>query len=141
MPLTLWDKRTWVLHHRDRYDRESIRHARRGEAAYSSTQNCFFVQFEGKASELWWIGDLVEHRLFQRFDRYGMHQQNYQERWQYARKLGFTKGCICLRGGLLAPSDRWFTEATARGNELIFEPESLYRGVLYGRRKSDNYFR
>jgi hypothetical protein len=132
LSFTLWDKRTWVLHHQDRYDRETIRHARRGHAAYSSSQNCFFVQFEGKASELWWIGDLVEHHLFQRFDRFGLHQQDYQKRWRYARQIGFSKGCYCMRPGLLTPSDRWFAEAAARGNELIFEPESLYRGVLYG---------
>ena len=58
--------------------------------------------------------------------------EGYQERWQMARQLGFSKGCICSRTGLLSPGLHWLAEAAERRKELIFDYEGLYRGILYG---------
>lgn len=132
MNWVLWDKPTWVKYHPDRYGPDSVSLARLGKEAYTPEQNCFFVQFDGPASECLWFGDLVEQRVMKKFDPDGLHQEGYQERWQYARQLGFTKGCACGRPELLTPGDLWFAYAVERGTELIFEPESLYRGVLMG---------
>jgi hypothetical protein len=128
----LWNKATWVLHHSDRYSDESVSHAKLGKDAYAPERNCFFVQLDGPASECLWFGDLVEQRLMKKFDPDGLHLENYPERWQYARQLGFAKGCSCSRPGLLSSGDYWFANAAERGTELIFEPESLYRGILFG---------
>ena len=132
MNFILWDKRSWVTSHRDRYSVDSVTAALHGKGSYSQEHNCFFIQFNGPPSDLLWFGDLVKHRLFQRFDKNGLHQAGYQERWQHARQLGFTRGCVSGPSGLLDTGDTWFWEATERGEELIIEFESLYRGILYG---------
>jgi hypothetical protein len=82
-----------------------------------------------------WFGDLIEHRLLMKFSRWDGNTpepEDYQSRWQYARQLGFTNGCACGPPGLLSTGDRWFALAADRSKALIFEPESLYRGVLFG---------
>jgi hypothetical protein len=132
MKFILWDKCTWVKHHHGRYSDECVRLAEEGQGPYTQDHNCFFVQFDGPSSDLLWIGDLVEHRLFQHFEQASLHLEGYQQRWQFARQLGFSKGCFCSRSGILHSGDYWFSQAAERGNELIFEFESLYRGILYG---------
>jgi hypothetical protein len=132
MNFILWDKRTWVEHHNSRYSDESIRLADEGQGPYTQEQNCFFVQLDGPSCNLFWFGDLIEHRLFQHFEKASLHLEGYQERWQLARQLGFSKGCFCSRSGVLHSGDYWFSQTVERGDELIFEAESLYRGILYG---------
>jgi hypothetical protein len=135
MHFILWDKRTWVKRHPNRYSEASASHARRGKEAYAQEQNCFFVEFDGGVSDCLWSGDLIEHRTLQKFTKWDSpfpEPEDYQSRWEYARQLGFPNGCACGPRGLLDTGDRWFSLATERGKTLIFEPESLYRGVLFG---------
>ncbi len=132
MKWVLWDKVTWVQRHPERYGQESVRCANEGQGPYSGQQNCFFVQFDGKASDLLWFGDLVEHALFLHMQKDSLHLDGYQERWGYAQQLGFSHGCYTERPGLLAPGDPWFALAAGRGDELLIEFESLYRGILFG---------
>ncbi len=132
MHLILWNKSTWVLHHRDRYEKHRVNRAKHGKEAYTPEHNSFFVQFDGPAANCLWFGDLIEQRLLQRFDANGLHLEGYQARWHYARQLGFSNGIECGRPGLLSSGDPWFSRAAERGKELIFEPESLYRGILMG---------
>jgi hypothetical protein len=136
MKFILWDKRTWVEHHPDHYSPESVRRAGAGRAQYTQDQNRFFVQLDGPASDCLWFGDLIEHRALQGFRAWDTdtspEPEGYQERWQYARQLGFPHGCICGPTGLLDTGDRWFALAAERSRKPLFEPESLYRGVLYG---------
>lgn len=131
MKLILWDKRTWVREHRDHFSLDVINEARAGRGAYNSEQNTFFVQYDGPPNDLLWFGDLIEYRLLQQFQMPVAFDAEYQERWQFAKKLGFTNGCHCYRPGLLSSSDKWFAES-ARAGDLLFEPESLYRGILFG---------
>ncbi len=132
MKWVLWDKATWVQHHPERYSEESVRRADNGRDAYSGQQNSFFVQFKGNVSDLLWFGDLVEHAVFRSFSTVPTPVEGYQERWDYARQMGFSRGCFGGRSGLLSPGDSWFTSAAGRGDELLIEFESLYRGVLFG---------
>jgi hypothetical protein len=132
MHLILWNKSTWVLHHPDRYDRRSVRMARQGKEAYIPEDNTFFVQFDGPAVDCLWFGDLIERHLLRRFDANGLHLDGYQARWQYARQLGFSNGVECGRPGLLSPGDPWFSRSAERGEELLFEPDSLYLGIVMG---------
>jgi hypothetical protein len=133
MKFVLWDKRTWVEHHDDHYRSLIVKRAKQGQAAYNEDQNCFFVEFDGPPSDLLWFGDLVEQRVLQRFVQGSFPgSEEYQKRWQYARQLGFSNGCACCPTGLLSPGEHWFALAAERGKTLVFEPESLYRGVLYG---------
>jgi len=132
MKWVLWNKSTWVTHHPDRYGEERVRLAGGGQRSYTQEQNSFFVQFDGPASDCLWFGDLVEHRLLKGFDKNGIELEGDQERWQYARQLGFSDGCHCKRPGVLDTGDHWFAVQAERSDELLFEFESLYRGVLYG---------
>jgi hypothetical protein len=136
MHFTLWDKRTWTIHHKDRVRPRTVQAAQDAEGTYQQEHNLIFVQFKGKASDLFWFGDLVEHRLFQAFKKgEAGHEKegNHDERWHMARSLGFSDGCHCVRPGLLNSSDQWLSDsAIHRNGDFVFETESLYRGILFG---------
>ena len=136
MKWVLWDKRTWVMHHAEVYHSKSVANAEVGRASYQAGRNCFFLEFDGPARDLLWVGDLVEHRLLQKFTSWDTsispEPESYQTRWQFARRMGFTNGCECSPTGLLSTGDRWFAMAAENSQALIFEPESLYRGALFG---------
>ena len=129
--LTLWDKRSWVEYHHERYSDESVKNAREGKYAYTPEKNRFFVQFDSPPSECLWFGDLMQQHLFQHMTKDSGLVEGFQERWKYARLHGFSHGCAS-RPGLLSSGDPWFADATGRGDELIIEYESWYRGILYG---------
>ncbi len=130
----LWDKRTWVKHHAELYCDKSVANAEEGIFSYLAGQNCFFLEFDGPARDLLWIGDLVAHRVMQEFSPWDTNSspepESRRQRRQFARQIGFTNGCACSPTGLLNPGNRWFPLAAERSQALIFEPESLYRGYL-----------
>ena len=128
---TLWDKCSWVLHHPERFSESTRAAAKAGRDAYDQEHNGFFVQFDGPASDLLWFGDLIEQRVLQQFNKHNATSDEYQQRWRFARGLGFSNGCTCSRPGLLSPSDYWYSDG-AKPGDLLFEPEALYRGILYG---------
>ncbi len=132
MAFILWDRKTWVEHHSERYSEAARREVKMETGAYAPGQNTFFVQFDGKSSDLLWIGDLVERRLLQHFNQQSIYRKGYEERWQLARKLGFTNGCVCTRPGLLSAGNYWLTEVGHQHGDLVFDPEALFRGVLFG---------
>ena len=136
MKWVLWDKRTWVMHHAELYHSKTVANAVEGRSSYLTEQNCFFLEFDGPARDLLWMGDLVEHRLLQKFTTWdtssSQEPESYQQRWQFARRIGFSKGCQCSPTGLLDTGGRWFAVAAEYSQALILEPESLYRGVLFG---------
>src|SRR6266566_5847990 len=131
MHFTLWDKRNWVLHHPERFSESTRFAAKAGRDAYDQAHNGFFVQFDQAASDLLWFGDLVEQRVLRRFTQNNATTAEYQKRWRFARQLGFSNGCFCTRPGVLSPADYWFSDGALPG-DLLFEPEALYRGILYG---------
>ncbi len=131
MYLTLWDKRSWVLHHPARFSESTCFAAKAGRDAYDQEHNGFFVQFNGPPSDLLWFGDLIEQRILQQFNRHNATTDEYQRRWQFARSFGFSNGCTCSRPSLLSPSDYWYSDGASSG-DMLFEPEALYRGILYG---------
>jgi hypothetical protein len=128
---SLWDKRSWVLMHQDRFSRTNVSLALRGVNAYRQERNTFFLQFHGPPVDLLWFGDLMEQNLFRMLESYKAHDEESVKRYREARDLGFPRGCHTSRPGLLDTSDRWFSENAGNG-DLIFEPEAIYRGSLYG---------
>lgn len=132
MKFLLWDKPTWVAHHKDRFCPEIIRRAELGQDAYTPEKNCFFVQYDGDPRNLLWFGDLVEHRLLQTFQKGGYGDEAYRKRRQMARSLGFSNGCSCSCSGLIKPGNQWLTDpAIHREGDYLFEPECLYRGIVF----------
>jgi hypothetical protein len=132
MHFTLWDKPTWVLRHRDRYAPATAYEAEGRRLSYAPEHNISFVQFHGEVADLLWIGDLIEHRLLQTLSEKFSTGDEYAERLRLARHLGFTNGCICERPAVLNSGSPWFSEVGHRNGDFVFEPEALYRGMLFG---------
>src|SRR5579885_1535246 len=91
----------------------------------------------GKIPYLRWFGDLAEHRLLQQLNLHGPSDEAYQRRLAAARQVGASQGFSCSRPGLLTPSREegcWLTRVgfSVQPGELVFAPEQLYRGCLYG---------
>src|SRR6266566_1852140 len=58
--------------------------------------------------------------------------EHHPERLRLARQLGFSRGCDSDRPGLLCTGERWFSDVGHRNGDFVFEPEALYRGVVFG---------
>lgn len=135
MQLILWDKRTWVIEHADRYSDTATDRAEYGMDCYADEHNYFFVQFVSDPRDCLWFGDLAERRVFKKFSPWKWNTsvpEDYQARWTYVRQCGFTLGCVTCPTGLLDPGDRWFAVQAERGKDLLLDFESLYRGILFG---------
>lgn len=111
--LTLWDHLSWMREHVEQYSRSRRSFWKARSGPYAPERNAFFIQYEGKPGDLLWFGDLVTKRLLE------FHQ----------------KGALTVsRPGLLTPpkaQSMWLTSARRRSGAVLFEPESLYRGVLF----------
>lgn len=133
MHFVLWDKPTWVNHPKDRYRESTMDSVRRRSEAYTQELNCFFVHFDGPATDLLWFGEMIEQNILHRFDAATQDDEHgtYQQQWMFARRMGFTDGCTCSRPNVLNSGDPWFAY-NERAGDMIFEPEALYRGILFG---------
>lgn len=131
MCFLLWTKRSWILAHQDHYREGVIREAEQARGVYSPEHDRPFVQYSGDVADLLWFGDLMKERLLQNFQRRPNGDPTYEERWQRARNFGFPRGCYTQQPGLLRGENRWFAENTREG-DLLFEPEAVYRGIVYG---------
>jgi hypothetical protein len=137
MKFRLWNRRSWTLAHRECFSTTTVRDAEKREGSYRPEAEEYFLQFDGPASDLLWFGDLVEYRLLQQLNLHGPSDQPYQRRLAYARQVGASQGFSCSRPGLLSPSREegfWLTRVgfSVQPGELVFAPEQLYRGCLYG---------
>jgi hypothetical protein len=126
----LWDRRSWVLGHQERYSQNFVKKVREAKGPYAPEQEQYFVEFDGQASELLWFGDLVEHRLLQHLSATQEGDPTLSTRLELARALGCSHGCSTGIGGLLQPDTKWLA-FHARAGDLLFDPEALFRGVLY----------
>jgi hypothetical protein len=117
LPLTLWDKRSWVKAHPTRYGKSVHRRAEHQRETYAPEHALYFLQYHGPPEDLLWVGDLIAKRLLKR------------------GKESTPEHCWTSRPAVLTPAGSdscWLNRALALGDEVLFEPESLYRGVLYG---------
>lgn len=133
MPFVVWDKRTWIREHEDRYEYYTIRMAKFGKGPYTSARNQLFVQYVGNPDDFLWFGDLLQLGLLRNVrseQRARAKTDQQKQRVQMAGILGFANGCVCSRPGILSPSDQWFSEER-QADEWFFEPDVLYRGILY----------
>jgi hypothetical protein len=137
MRFLLWNRRSWTLAHRECFSATTLRDAVVQEGSYRLEAEEYFLQFDGPASDLLWFGDLVEYRLLQQLNLQGPSDELYQRRLAYARRVGVSQGFSCSRPSLLTPSREegfWLTRVgfSVQSGELVFAPEQLYRGCLYG---------
>jgi len=113
LSLTLWDRLSWIKEHADQYSVKVRRVWKQQKGPYAPERNICFLQYEGPPSDLLWIGDLIEKQLLRGHVRGGF---------------------VVDRPGLLSPAKRdarWLTVARDHSGAVLFEPESLYRGVLF----------
>jgi hypothetical protein len=126
---TLWNRTSWVREHFDHYGRESRRQWKQQKRAYAPERDTYFLQYEGPTEDLLWCGNLIaNHQL-------GRRPSSSASR--HGKKLEVPPTYTYFevsRSGLLTPghSDtQWLINAMQLGEGVLFEPESLYRGVLY----------
>ncbi len=115
---TLWDRRSWVLAHPERYGRETLKYARnrtKTKGFGPDTPRFFFLQYEGPTEDLLWFGDVIAGNL--------LHKQGAQ-----------SSPFVVSRRGLLQRSTHQALSLQygRHPGEMLLDPESLYRGVLYG---------
>jgi hypothetical protein len=129
----IWNPRTWVLAHLDDYREATIyRATSQPEGAWPNL--AFFVEFLGPAEDLLWFGNLVKYRLLQK-KPLNIRAEEKGPREHILQGQGVSEAFVCGRPGLLTPekdSVIVLSHATNRSGSLLFEPESLYRGALYG---------
>lgn len=116
LSLTLWDRVSWAKQHPERYGETSRRRGEKQVDSYAPERLLYFLQDEGNPADLLWCGDLIaDRKLNQGAESSPTHF------WT-------------SRSGLLKPAHSdscWFTRAVVSRDEVLFEPESLYRGVLF----------
>ena len=119
LQLTLWDRITWVKAHLDRYGYHTQLSWKQRVKAYAPENNVYFLQHTGATADLLWCGDLIAHRK--------LGHVVSEPKGKRSREFA------SARPGLLTPrasDSNWLRNAWREG-EMLFEPESLYRGVLY----------
>lgn len=126
LSLTLWDRASWVEAHPELYGRCSQWQRKRQMLAYAAEKEIYFLQYQGPPQDLLWCGDiLATWPVLPPPSALAESEEAQPRPWHTV---------LCLdRPGLLAPPKRssvWFRHAMSTG-ALLFEPESLYRGVLY----------
>lgn len=115
---TLWDRRSWVLAHPERYGGTTTKFARRETPSSSyghRNGRHFLLQYEGAPGDLFWFGDVITGDDL------------------YEGTSGRSPFRVARRG-LLQPSHHQarFLRHGRQPGELLFDVECLYRGVLYG---------
>lgn len=111
LSFTLWDRIRWVKEHLELYKSKKLKEVDQQRRAYAPERNTRFLQYEGPSRDLLWCGELIENSL-----------------------LGWTKKFVVRRPAILTPAinnARWLTTARKYSGAILFEPESLYRGVLF----------
>ncbi len=111
LSFTLWDRIRWVKEHSELYKPSTHEYVEQQRNAYAPERNTCFLQYEGPAGDLLWCGDLIENSL-----------------------LGWGKEVAVKRPALLTPARSeafWLAVARRFSGAILFEPESLYRGVLF----------
>lgn len=129
LSFTLWDRLSWVKEHWDQCSVDTRKLWERQKDAYAPERNTYFLQYEGKAEDLLWCGDLITTRQLGQKHR---ASSSSQEQGDMALR-GALKSFYVSRSGLLSPAQNnshWFNH-NLRADEVIFDPESLYRGALY----------
>src|SRR5712692_3349860 len=125
LSLTLWDRASWVKVHPEQYSTTTHRYVKQQRRAYAPSRTMYFLQYEGEVSDLLWCGDLIAECLLG-------HLAPSKRKTQGEGKNS-SKYFSVARPGLLSPvkGDSVWLHIAARSGEVLFEPMSLYRGVLY----------
>ena len=138
----LWNKKAWIEQHPEGMSKSAHRQTKEMSRSNGAPEcEAYFVQYLGRAPEFLWFGDLVEQGLLMRLDSLWQrsHSQDlgecYTHRLAYARALGVPRGFATGCPGLLTPAgdlEKWLGQPIQCSGAALFDPESLYRGCLFG---------
>jgi hypothetical protein len=133
MRFTAWSPSSWVMAHESDYVATTVKkHSNRPPLQPQTNQ--LFLQFMEPASDLLWFGDLVKHDLLQNLKEH-QSTSTYQQRLALAQEWGHKSGVATTASGLLNPGGgfgMWLNRMKHKPDELIFDPEALYWGIVYG---------
>ncbi len=135
----LWNRQAWTLHHPDDFSRTVRQSAEKGINSYKPETERYFVEYLGDPAQLLWFGDIIQNGLVRHFSatlsRKNKLSEKDLQRRSLAQSFGASHGFATERANLLAPSGGfaiWLARYVyPRFHVMVFEPESLYRGVLY----------
>lgn len=129
LAFTLWDRRSWAQAHHERLSAWMQQSLRLEAATYAAARNGFYLEYHGAPADLYWFGSILAVQALGKVES----RTAPPARVTAARGLGEAQGCFTARPGLLNPdrSHSGWLASNRRLGEIVFEPESLYRGVLY----------
>ncbi len=117
LSFTIWDRCSWVIAHPALYSYVTRKSAlgRYPYSSYAVDKEHYFLEYVRAPDDLFWFGDVIGTKQFDA----GTRNVNL---------FGVS------RSGLLQPpnDECHFLARARRDGAKLFEPESLYRGVLYG---------
>jgi hypothetical protein len=119
LSFTLWDRMSWVKEHLEHYGKTARRDWERERGSYAPERNTYFLQYKGPSGHLLWIGDLIVNQ------KLGAKLSSSRSK----RMRDF----FATRPGMLTPaaSDSHWLQSAQRMGDVLFEPESLYRAILF----------
>lgn len=134
----LWNRQAWIRSHPEEVGKTTRQYAMSKSAAYQPEREQYFVEFLGQPSELLWVGDLLAQGLLMRLNdprsgpRLPERQEQHLRRRADACTFGALRGFCVTRPGLLTPPGGFGRWLALRYQAMLFDPEGLYRGILYG---------
>jgi hypothetical protein len=149
----VWDRRSFVLHHRDRYSAQTVRHARAGRYGFAAARNGLFLEFigadrlagDGPPDGLW-FADLLRRGMLGTGPLEGRPEeiaakQAWLRAWGYGEE-GSTRrvapfatqvGGLLTWGGDHGPgSGQFIGTAQARTDGVLIPLESLHAAAAFG---------
>lgn len=126
LSFTLWDRVSWAQAHPERYSKRIFKDVVSRARSYASEQAAYFLQYHGKPEHLLWFGTILAHRHLGKWRTSSQPEDDSKAPTTFER-------FVVSRPGLLTPygsASRWFRTALHTG-EMVFEPECLYRGMLF----------
>ena len=146
----IWDRRTFVLAHQDRYSASSIKAVWSKTGAYSDENNCFFLEFvraerlmDDGSPEGLWFEDLLRRKLIGLGPRSGTEEevrakQEYLRSWGYGDEdkadlkiQPFLSGVAGLLNWPKAEA-AFMKDAQSLAEGVLIPVEPLYAAAMFG---------
>lgn len=127
LSLSIWDRYAWSMAHLERKGKSGQYFVVSRTKAYAPVANSYYLQCHNPPADLFWFGEIIAEGVLR------VIKPTSRTR-AVAARLGAPTGFQTRCPGLLSPQERdskWLFH-NARREDLLFEPEALYRGVLYG---------